>query len=417
MIAKTIARFRSFPSELRAVLWSYWVYELAEQLVSIFMGAHLFLETQSIGFLALYFSIYFTACFFGFSIWGYLMAQLRINLKFNHLRAFVLYIVSFLVLFIWKESYFVFAALNGLGLGMFWVGHHAFEIQATNEKNRDFYVGVLVTGSRVVSVLGPLIASLLFMFTEGMSILFMLMPFVYLLGLPFVFRLPSFVPKRISTAAMKRLLFDKKLQPVRRYSYADSLGWPAYEMVIPVIALSALASMENIGIFQTILSVLAIGVSVWQAHAQEPKNRLKVYFWMCVFGALIYASLFFWQLSPAVYIGFGLITIILHAVHQNIGHVYALKTMDLLEPKKGDFYPGMLYRDYLLWLGRVGTTLIIFAVDWAFGNIELTVAVGVALLVLHYLSQYLTARSMVPSKVNLKDEALSGLTQDHGTNH
>ena len=393
MITSTLKKFSGLSKEVRSILGAYSVYELAERIITVFMGIFVYTSSDSLVFMALYFLVYFTACFLGFSGWGLLMSKWQINMKWNHLRAFATYILGFIWFWFFRDEnwhYLVFAAFNGAGLGLFWLGHHSFEMLHTNDKDRDFYSAALGVVDHVSGILGPLIATASFLISEkffgdSLSIIFFVLPFVYLLVIPFLWNLPDFTPEEIESVDWNRLRKSKKLWPAKRFAFVESLGWGAWEIFAPLIIIAALGTYVNVGFFDTILGLVSILIVLIQGHWMHNGNRKKIFHWSLALVLLYFVGLLFWPFSPWVFILLGFYWELVYPVYGTVFHVISLKNIDQLRCHRGHFYAGLLYREWIIYLGRLTSLIGVGTVAYFSSNNYLVTAVGITWIILQYL--------------------------------
>jgi MFS family permease len=389
MIAKTWTKFKALSPEVKNMLGSYWVYELAEQIIVVFMGIFVYTQSDSLFFVAIYFSVYFTMILLGFTVWGLLMTHLKSNMKWNHIRAFTVYIAAFVWFWFFRDEawhFLVFGALNGLGLGIFWLGHHTFEMLHTSDGDRDFYSSMLGAGSHVTAIVGPLIATLTFFisqywFDDPLSLIFFILPFTYILAVPFLWKLPSYVPEKISKKEIQYLRKNKDMKGAKAFAFIESTGWGAWEIMAPLMIVTALETYVNIGIFDTLLGVIAILVVVIQGHLQHKGNRKRIFHISMAFVILYYLGLYFWTLSPWVYILLGLFWVPVEAIYNTVVHVVFLKNIDQMRGEEGCFYAGLLYREWIIWLGRIFSLICIGTIAYFLQNDVMTTYVAITWII------------------------------------
>ncbi len=401
MFTKTLHRFRALPDDARAMVFLYWVYEFSQMIVGLFLNVFVYETTGSLLCLLIYNLVFFCLVAVGFSGWGYVVAQRQISLKYNYLRAFTIYILSFLSLIFLPRDFgylLLFAAFNGLGLGMFWVGVHSYEMLTTTEENRDFYSSMVSLGTQIFSTVSPLVATLSFYLSEQVfhletfEILFWILPFVYLCSLPFLFKLPDYTPKRIPHSEWKRLIFDPKLKKVRRYILSGGLPWGFRSALYPAISLLSLKTVINIGLLQTLMGGVSVLALVLLSHRRHEGNRVQILLYAVLGMMAAFSLLFFWELSPWFFGLFSLSLTLLSPIYRVSEHVLDLKAMEQLSGEHS-FYPGLVYRDALIWVGRslaLGflTLLLLFTTETQ------TLQIGIAAIIASYYWMYWNAKQL-----------------------
>lgn len=349
------------------MIYIYWVYEFGELTIMMFLNIFVFMQTQSLMSLVGYNLVYFTGIFLGFVVWGYMVAQLQISLRLNYLKAFIVYVLSFASLIVFPHTYdflLLFAGLNGLGLGMFWIGVHSYEMTYTNKEDRDFYSSMVTAGGQILRIAAPLFATATFFVSEKVlgietfQLLFWLIPLTYLFSVPFLFSLPDLTPPKIKKGEILALIKDKKQRASQAYYLTQSMDWGAWAVVIPVMAIGSLGTVINVGILDTIMGLGALIVVLLLAKKRHAKNRVKI-IWFCVpVFALAYSFLLFWEQGPIFYIIFSLLATLVDPIWRVSEHTIDLHSVELAS-KKSHFFPALLYRDLILGFGRILSVLFV----------------------------------------------------------
>ena len=405
MIAKTFQRFLDLPDVTRSMIGLYWVYEFSQIITWIFLNTFIFLQSESLGFLALYNAFYFTGCLVGFCVFGYFIAQLQISMRLNYLRSFVFYILSFLILLIFPHEPLVllaFGFFNGLGLGMFWVGVHSYEMLHTDESNRDFYSSMVSTASQVLVIASPFIATITFILSNKyfdgatFTLLLWILPFVYLLSLPFIFKLPDFVPEKISVDEVKRLFLSPSISKARQYWMGTSFDLAIRTIILPVFAITALGNVVNIGILETCVGILSLVAVIVLSHVRNEGNRIQILFYSVLVMSGAYSFLFFADAAWYFYVLFSILYVFIKPIFSVSEHVIALQSVELVRGEdESCFYPGLLYRDFVLWIGRSIAIGVVMFTAWFVQDDLLTAKYMVFFVIASLLLLWVTAKRLV----------------------
>ncbi len=397
-----INRFKAMSMPVRHMVFLYWIYEFSMIIVSSFLAAFVFLQTDSIFQLVIYQVVYFTGVFLGFCAWGYLVAQLQMSMRLNYLKAFALFFLSFLVLIIFPSTLpvlLVFAFFNGTALGMFWLGVHAYELILTKNAERDFYSSMLMAGGQTLKILSPLVATASviiaeqYLKIETFRLLFWVIPCVYLLSIPSLFKLPDFTSEKIKKGEMRRLFTDSRIRKHRVYYFIQSLDWANWSVLYSVIALGALGSVINMGIFETIMGVIAVITILSLANFRHEGNRLKIMLFATLGSAAAYSLLFFWQVSPYFFMAYALALIILRPIFRVSEHTIDLQSIESLrETEHASFYGGLIYRDIVIYWGRMAALALLGVSFYLTQSTSFTIATGLALAIFTAIAVWFAAR-------------------------
>ena len=406
MLESTLKKFRSLPKETKAMVALYWVYDFAQVLISTFLGIFIFLQTESIIQLGIYNLFYFLGIALGFSIWGAVLAHLKMSMRLNYLRAFTTFIASFLILIVFPHTEFflyLFGVINGIALGMFWVGVHSYEMIFTDDANRDFYSSMTSAGSQAIAIVSPLIATITFFISENIlhvetfKVLFALIPFIYLLAVPFIFRLPDYFPEKVPMKEWKRLFFDKKITKARRYYITQGLGWGLYAPVMAIVAISSMGTVIKVGLLQTVVGIASILTILFLSHKRHKDNRVNIMLYAVIAEMLCFTLLLFWEVSPFIYIIFSLAIVIIYPIYRVSEHVIDLKSVEMIKEKEQtSFYGGMLYRDIVLTFARMLGTIIVLALAFSVDTM-IVIKIAIIGMIINNFLIWWTARTLINS--------------------
>jgi len=391
MLLKTFEKIKELDTNTRNMMFAFWVYNFGHEILNIFLNVFVFIKTQSFSFLILYNSIFYTGCMFGFVIVGYYVSRLQILMKYHFLTAFVVFFLSFFVLNFPQTHFFIlFAFLNGLGLGMFWVGFHSFEMIYTQNSTRDFYSSMRTVGSQLNAIIAPLFATFSFVVSKEVfgldpfQILFWVLPCLFLLAMPFILKLSDFVPQKVRFYQFKKLFFNGKKKVIETMYLFDSVEWVMLSILIPFIALNSLKTVVNIGLFETLIGIFAIFVTVVLSHSRHAENRSTHLFYGFIGLFATFSLLLFFDLSIYVYITYSLTRMVFKPIWDVSLHTIHLASVEYLtKSEKNCFYAELLYRDFVLWIGRIFTIGLLWMI-FALVRSEI-MAIKTSLIVLIFL--------------------------------
>jgi MFS family permease len=402
---KAYRKFRLLSREKKDMIMLFWIYELVGTTAGIFMGSFVFLKTGSLLILTIYILIQIIATGLAFSGYGYLMARFGYSMKWNYLRSFFVYFISFVFLALTPHTtvfFLIFSFLNGLGLGLFWLGNHSYEMLYTKNENgdRDFYSSMLQGGTQVINILAPLIGTLVIFLSEKVfdigtfSILFWVLPMLYLVSLPFLFSLPHFIPNKITKLDIKSFFKNKVSKKIKLYYILQG------EEEIRVVAISffaiiALKTFINIGILQTLVAVISFFITVLLANIRCEGNRLKLMSFAIVGFSIATIFLGFSNISVYFYITYSLLMILFKPMYKISQHTIDLRSMDFLAKDRSSFYPGILYREVFLSIGRFLFLLFLILISLLIKNDIVSARVGLLIAILIFVTNWFIARKML----------------------
>lgn len=403
MLKKTHRKFSELSTTAKTMVYLFWAYMFGEIIVGLFLSALIFIKTESLVALGVYNLVDFIGIFLGFVAWGYITAQRGLSMRANFFSSFILYTISFIILLIFQNTYsvyLVFSFIRGLSAGIFWLCIHSYEMVHIQDSKRDFYSSMLSLGTQFLSIIAPLVATVSFFFAEHIFqarpfiFLFALLPLVYTGSLLLVYKLPDFVPKRITKKDTRYLLFNKTVRPVRRL-YAAQTATIVAGPILSVISIVTFITLINLGLFETVIGVVSLFSITLLSHLRHEGNRAQILFWSALSSVGAYGILFFWQSHILFFLAFSLLIIVIAPIYHVSQHTIDLKSVDILKRGVTSFYPALLYRDALLGIWRFiilgGFILAAFFVK----NDIFMIQAGIVYFILVGMLEWRAARKML----------------------
>ena len=404
MLLKTFEKIKDLNKDTQNLMFAFWLFDFGQNITKLFLNVFVYLKTESFLFLIIFNAIFFTGCLFGFVIVGYLVAQLRVLMRYHFLVSFAVFFLSFILLTFSQDSnaiLLLFAFLNGLGLGMFWVGMHSFEMVYTHNSSRDFYSSMRTVGSQIITILAPLFATFSFIISEkylkidSFKLLFIILPSLFVFALPFVFKMSDFLPEKIEWSRVKNLLIKKKSNQIRLMYLFDSVEWVSLTILIPFIALYSLKTVVNIGFFEALIGIISIIATIILSHLRNSENRSTHLFYGVIGLFFAYSLLFWFDLSIYVYIVYSLTRLFFNPIWNIPLHSIHLASVEYLKQTDDScFYAELLYRDFMLWVGRIINVFVIGLIFYFVQSDVVAVKASLILLLFLLLLKWYFARKV-----------------------
>ncbi len=387
------------------MVFVFWIYKFVAVLSGIFLSVFVYLKTQSISAFVLYLAVNHTALMLGFVGFGMFMGARRISIRYNYIRAFALFFLAFLLLVLLPHTFawlLLYAFLYGFGNGVMWLTIHTLELAHTKNEGRDFYSSMVELGSQVMVVIAPFVATASFLVsekylhTETYFLLFLILPLACLAALPLLFRIPDFVPPRVPLNDFRKFLIQRNV-PALRYYATGSLHYALHGCVVPIMAIVSLGSAINLGLMETVLGTVSIIAIMVLSLVRHPENRLSLMLQTTVIFLVAYAMLFFFDASPIAYVAYALIVVLFKPILRVSEHVIDLYSVDLLRTNGDSFFPGLLFRDLVLWTGRILIPATMALLVAFIKNDVLVLKASVILLGVLLLGSWFAARALIQS--------------------
>lgn len=362
-----LTHFRALRPPVRAMVYLHWIYSFVGGLTSMFVQIFLYERFGSVTFNIVGMMLYFIGCAVGFSLVGAIASWYRLNMKWGYAYAFVALCTSFLLLAgdVTKVDALAFMLANGVGLGLYWVTLHTFELTETHDHERDYYSSVLSAGDQLIDLAAPALATVLFFLSStvlhwgSFALLFIVAPLIYLSGLPFFRRIRTYRPSPIDKEDLRHFFHDRKNRHAQLYLLGGSADYALKKVVLPIAAIIFLGSETNVGVFNAFFAVLSAVVLIGLSKHRHSGNRLRFLFItsMCSAAIALFLALRF---DFAAFIIFSLLSVVLRPLLRVSEHVIDLETMETLGLKGRDFFATMVLRDAALCFWRV-LVLVCFA--------------------------------------------------------
>lgn len=356
----------------RHMIFIYWLYCSLQIILDTFVTTLVLIKTQAVSSLILYLVFNFTGAFLGFVGLGLVTSRLKWSVHWNFIRAFALYFLSVIIITIAPYTafyFYIFAFLSGIALGLFWMTIHSYEINFTANCDRDLYSSVLNGGAQFVGILTPFIATASFFLCDRVfviptfSIIFVFFLAITVAAIPFIIGLPQCevgaVDIKKDTAAFARI--DNSSLLAAYYFFTES-PFLVKNIVVPFIGLMLLKNVINIGIYETIFAVFSALLVFALSNYRGAHNRIRLMSIALCGIVLANAFLFFADLGIILYIFFSIILVIVRPMYRISQHTIDLHSIDIVSKKLG-FFPALLVRETLIWLGRMFMLGIVWVIS------------------------------------------------------
>lgn len=401
MFAKFIKNFQDLPLSNKSMVYLMWIYGMGWVIGWLFVNIYIFKLNKEIIDVIYYNLVFFTFSFFWFSLIGYIISLLKKDIKNMYYFSYILFIISFLFLLFFNQNMTMilfFASIYGLGNGAFRCAVHTQELVHIADNKRDLYSSSIHAGATIIGILMPIIVAFVFYISDlinynGYIILFLFLPILYMTSFLFIKNIESYIPKKVKKSDVINFFNFKKYKFWLLYIIWVSLYQWIWFITWATISIYLLKTEINVGLFEGIISILSTIIVVFLAHKRTENNRIKIMWYLSIFLSLNYL-MFVWNFTIFWYFIYTLIWIIIWPLFRVSEHVYDLKIMDTIKLKWSDFFPAMILREVLLWIGRIIVMWIVLYISF-YSSLDLKniLRVGISLmplfLALTWVSIYL----------------------------
>lgn len=402
---RLITQLTSLRPPVRALVALSWVYFFSGSLLGVFLQVYLYETFASLALNIIATLVLNTGIMLGFVVYGYIASMYQVQSKTGFILSFLAVSVSVPLLLVSTSEVAVYLTLlmNGVGQGLFWLTVHTYELTETTNHERDFYSSILSSGSILLDLLGPLVATTLILLSTNVGIgtytlLFCAVPLVFVLGIPQFGYLKSYRPTRVVWHDITHFFSDKKNLSAQPYLAGSGAFHFLDALLPPLVAFTLLGSAVSVGVYSALLAFFSAACVFALAAFRTEHNRV---------GILAIASILLALITVYLGVSFTLFAFVLYSVALGVlnpvmsvsAHVIDLQTMESVGRPEADFYATMLLRDFSLWVWRMVIGLVFLcAVQYGVG-VQGLLSVGLyltaAMILLRLVGAVLLTRGTV----------------------
>ncbi len=356
-------------TQLRSLIFLFWVYSFVSRAVSAFSQIYIYQMFDSVQLNIIASMASFTGIMIGFSIFGAIAAQYRLNAKYGFLLSFIFTALGLILLPLARDVPEACGAMTvrGIGAGFFWLTIHTYELMESRDHERDIYSTFLSAGDQIITLASPAFATLLIWLSHHLglgdyTLLFLATPPIFLLGLPSLGALKDYRPEPMAKHDLVHFVADRRNQAAEIYLLGGAASHILSSALIPLAAITVLGSALNVGGFNTVFAIAGALALLAVGSRRRPENRLLILGLSSI--VLVALNLMLgYSLTIVTLVVYTIGTSIMQPISRVSQHVIDLKTMDGMAHDASDFYPAMILRDVALWVWRMAAAglLLVFA--------------------------------------------------------
>lgn len=402
MFISFFERIQSLRTPVRSLLYLFWIYVFTSSLATIFVQIAIFKMFSSLQVNIISAMFTFTGIMVGFCFFGYAASYYRLEAKQGFYYSFLSFTAGLLILSQVSTISLIFLAtfVYGLGGGFFWLTLHTYELTETKDSERDFYSSVLSGGQKILAILGPFCAtgiiwaSLYIFHISSFSLLFVITPLFYLLGL-FCFKgIGTYRPEKIEFDDVKHFFFEKRNRVAQLYLAGGGVQHFVGNTIIPLTVFYILGTELHVGVYSTAVGCLSVIVILILSQYRNKGNRMFL-FGFAAFSLSLLTLIFGYNLTLIMLIVFSFGNTILTPIMQVSDHVVALQTMESIGRANRDFYATMILRDFSLWVYRMIAGSILLLISFFQTSVEQILSSGLYILAIAILVTFVGAKILV----------------------
>ena len=373
-------------TQLRSLIFLFWVYSFVSRAVSAFSQIYIYQMFDSVQLNIIASMASFTGIMIGFSIYGAIAAQFRLNAKYGFLLSFIFTALGLILLPLASDVPEACGAMTvrGIGAGFFWLTIHTYELMESRDHERDIYSTFLSAGDQIITLASPAFATLLIWLSHHLglgdyTLLFLATPPIFLLGLPSLGALKDYRPEPMAKHDLVHFVADRRNQAAEIYLLGGAASHILSSALIPLAAITVLGSALNVGGFNTVFAIAGALALLAVGSRRRPENRLLILGLSSI--VLIALNLMLgYSLTIVTLVVYTIGTSIMQPISRVSQHVIDLKTMDGMAHSASDFYPAMILRDVALWVWRMAAAGLLLAFAGGVGTGREAISLGMYLI-------------------------------------
>ena len=382
----SLAQFWSMRHRLRSLVLLFWVYSFVSRAVGAFSQIYIYKMFDSVQLNIVAAMASFTGIMIGFCVYGVIAAQYRLNAKHGFLLSFLFTALGLILLALAGDVQQACGAVTvrGIGAGLFWLTIHTYELMESRDHERDIYSTFLSAGDQILTLASPAFATLLIWLSHNLglgdfTLLFLVTPPIFLLGLPFLGALKDYRPEPIARHDLVHFVADRRNQAAQVYLLGGAASHILSNALIPLASITVLGSALNVGGFNTVFALAGALALLVVGSRRRPENRLAILGLSSI--ALVSLNLMLgFSLTLVTLIVYTIGTSIMQPVMRVSQHVIDLKTMDGMAHGASDFYPAMILRDVALWVWRMAAAALLLAFAGGAGTGREAISLGMYMI-------------------------------------
>ncbi len=324
----------------------------------------------------------FTGIMVGFCLFGAVAAHYRLNAKCGFLLSFLFSGLGLILLPLAGniEQACAAVAVRGIGIGLFWLTIHTYELMETHDRERDIYSTFLSAGDQIVALASPAFATLLIWLSRNLglgefTLLFLATPPIYLLGLRSLAALPGYRPAPMRRYDLVHFFADRRNQAAQIYLMGGAATHILQQILVPLASITVLGTALKVGGFNTAFAIAGALALLAVGARRRPENRLMI-LGLSSIVLMVLNLMLGYSLTVITLIVYTIGTSFMQPVMRVSQHVIDLKTMDGMSHTESDFYPAMILRDVALWVWRMAAALLLLAFTGSAGTGQEAISLG-----------------------------------------
>lgn len=265
----------------RKLIYSIALTNLVSPLLSIFISAFIFRQTNDIKSVALYNLGMFIGLPLAFFINGFLIKKIRVaTVYIFSITAQGLVLIP-LIFFSWISFYAIFTLglLFGISAGFYWANRNFLTLDLTKSEERSYFSGLEVALGKFSGIIVPFVVGWFIILGEKLSLYSterayqLLLVFAIAVLIRAGYLIKNIKHKKLVMDKFPVLIFGSLWNKVRIFTFLRGIGEGGY-LFIPTLMVLLLVGEEGVlGTLKSISAILSAFVIYFVAKKMKEKNR------------------------------------------------------------------------------------------------------------------------------------------------
>jgi hypothetical protein len=371
--------------------------EIVFVLLGTFLAIFVFKKLGAINSSIIGVLVQYLGIFVSFPLLGLKFAKWKLNTGQTFSFGIVLSALSFLILFLGDSELVIFAFLFvwGCGNGLVWHGINISEIIQINQENKALYVSTVGFYRKFVSVIIPIILSFVFLYLGNFTyyLIFATASAALLVSAYFARQNFNFIPPKTDADDWKSFWFNREVLLIQAYQFIDGMAQSVYFALMPLATYLILTNEVNVGLYQSVASLLTLLMLYIYKNKRSKESNGNILI-IATFGLIPFMLYFAYTPNIVSFVCLSIATALCIPQISISKHFIDLSSMKIGSKNEQSFYANMLFREMVLFAGRIFSGLIFlyyllgqtdnFAI-LSYGFIYIAVFLGVKAIVGYFL--------------------------------
>jgi hypothetical protein len=247
----------------------------------------------------------------------------------------------------------------GLGQGLIWNGINMNELISVSDEHKTKYVSKFGFISKLVGVVIPMFLTTLFwIFADSAYyILFSISMMCLFVAAYFAYKTFNYIPPKIVGEDWRVFWLNKKVLHIKLYMFVSGALHIIESVLVPVTAIIILQTELNVGFYQSVAAIFSLGLMYVGSKNRRDNDNKNL---LVLFTGILLPFLVLFAYTPNIYTFLILSVASLICLPQlSVSeHYIDLTTMKIGSKDEKSFYGNMLFREVVLFAGRLAVGLV-----------------------------------------------------------